>query len=209
MEIEAKFRVADPGVFADLEELPQIGDYRLVVAAAASEQQRNTYYDTADHRLAAAHYGLRIREVAGQTVVTLKGPNEGKGSLHQRSEWEFPGADPDPHNWADGPARRAAVAVIGDAPLEPLVTVQTDRRKIVAYRDAAAVAEISLDACLITAGTRTTAFRELELELLAAGQRANLDELITLFQERYPLAPEHRSKLQCGLELLAEQEDNQ
>jgi inorganic triphosphatase YgiF len=64
------------------------------------------------------------------------------------------------------------------------------------------VAELSLDAGAIDAGGRAANFRELEIELLKTGTRADLDELVALLRARFTLVPEDRSKLARGLALL-------
>ncbi|MFN8501266.1 hypothetical protein [Kouleothrix sp.] len=50
MEIEAKFRVDDGGVFPALLALGALGPFRLVPAPEV-EDQLNVYFDTADRRL--------------------------------------------------------------------------------------------------------------------------------------------------------------
>ena len=52
------------------------------------------------------------------------------------------------------------------------------------------------------AGGRSANFRELEIELLSTGTRADLDELVALLRARFALHPEDRSKLARGLALL-------
>ena len=70
MEIEAKFRVDDERTFADLLSLTALGPFRLA-PAPAPEDQRNVYFDTADGRLRAAHYGLRVRANGDRRIATL------------------------------------------------------------------------------------------------------------------------------------------
>ncbi len=74
MEIEAKYRVSAEDLDS-VASLRQLGDYALS-PALAPEQQENTYYDTDDHRLTTARYGLRVRRVGARTLITLKGPAE-------------------------------------------------------------------------------------------------------------------------------------
>lgn len=201
MEIEAKFRIDDPAVFAELTTLGRIGPYGLQPEDRV-EQQHNTYYDTADGRLRAARYGLRTREVDGRCVVTLKGPGEVRDGVHQRAEWEFESHNPAPATWPQGDARELALALLGDEPLLPLLTIHTHRRHIIAARDTRAIAELSLDEGTITAGDRTEGIRELEIELLPSGVRVDFDALVAALQEQFSLCPEGRSKLERGLALL-------
>ena len=47
-------------------------------------QTESTYFDTPDGKLAARHWALRLRKLAGKSVVTIKTPGEGLA----RGEWE-------------------------------------------------------------------------------------------------------------------------
>ncbi len=201
MEIEAKFRIVTSDAFTQLSKLDRLGSYTLHPETEI-EQQRNTYYDTDDGRLQAAYYGLRTREVAGRSVVTLKGPGEVVAGVHRRAEWEFPADTPDPAAWPDETARKQICHIIGDAPLVQLLTIETRRRHIYAHCNNTRIAEISLDEGTISAGNRTQPFRELEIELLPDGNSDDLDALIAALREHIILIPEERSKLQQGLELI-------
>jgi inorganic triphosphatase YgiF len=64
------------------------------------------------------------------------------------------------------------------------------------------VAELSLDEGDISAGGLAEHFRELEIELLGGGTRADLDQLVALLRARFALVPEDQSKLARGLALL-------
>jgi inorganic triphosphatase YgiF len=201
MEIEAKFRVADASLFSHLVMLETLGAYTLRIEATPV-QQRNTYYDTPSRLLAQARYGLRTRQANGKTVVTLKGPNRSQRGIQEREEWTMATANPDPHTWENGEARNVALALLGDTPLVPLLTIDTQRRHIYAAQHGQDVAEISLDEVLITAGGRSSSFCELEIELLHKATHQDLDTLIATLQAHIPLVPEPRTKLEQGLALL-------
>lgn len=205
MEIEAKFRVA-PGDLLTIGGLRRLGAYTLI-PAPAPEQQLNTYYDTADGRLAAARHGLRVRRIGARALTTLKGPAEvGPDAVHRRAEYEFPGDDPQPLTWPPGVARELALALTGGASLHPTVAVATERRILYARRDGATVAELCLDRGVLRAGGRERPFAELELELLPGGARPDLAALAEALAAHVTLRPEPRSKLQRALELLREGE---
>jgi inorganic triphosphatase YgiF len=200
MEVEAKYLLSphDMGVVATL---AQLGPYMLTPLPEPQRQQ-NRYFDTDDQRLAQARYGLRLRDVAGRTILTLKGPADISGDLHRRAEYEFDHADPNPHTWPTGPARELALALIGAAPLKPTVTIHTDRTIIHACYQGRTVAELCLDRGVIQVAERVERFSELEIEQLPGGAESDLaaiaDELRTLVD----LRPEPRSKLQRGLALM-------
>jgi inorganic triphosphatase YgiF len=204
MEIEAKFRVEDDRTFHDLLRLSAIGPFRLV-AASEPEDQRNTYFDTADRRLRAGQYGLRVRDIAGRRIATLKGAARAQEGMYERDEWEIEIGDDDrPETWPGGEVRGRVLALIDGHPLEPILTIRTLRRHIYAEYDGARVAELSLDEGTISVGERAAHFRELEVELLDSGARAQFDKLAARLRERFALIPEDRSKLARGLALLDE-----
>ena len=84
----------------------------------------------------------------------------------------------------------------------PILSIHTVRQHIYAARGGADIAEISLDEGTISAGGREQSFRELEIELLGAATRADLDTIVELLRMRFLLIPEERSKLARGLALL-------
>jgi len=202
MEIEAKYRVDGQRTFDDLLSLSALGPFRLA-PAPNPEDQRNTYFDTADSRLRAARYGLRVRDLGARRIATLKGDARVVDGVYEREEWEVAIGDDDrPESWPPSEARERTLALLDGAPLLPILTIRTLRRHIYASRDGSDVAEISLDEGLISAGGREERLRELEIELLGAATRADLDNLVALLRGRYPLVPEERSKLARGLALL-------
>ncbi len=205
MEIEAKFRIADASVFTHLVTLQTLGAYTLRVEEQ-TVHQRNTYYDTSEQLLSQARYGLRTREAKGKTLVTLKGPNLSQRGIQERAEWTMETDNPDPHTWDNDEARSQALAIIGDTPLIPLLTMETQRRHIYAMQHTSdhAIAELCLDEVTIFAGGQTTSFCELEIELLNDASHRDLDALIAALQVHHTLIPEPRTKLEQGLALLEE-----
>jgi len=202
MEIEAKFRVDDAQTFPQLLALGAIGPFKLV-AEPDVEDQRNVYFDTADRRLRAGQYGLRVRDLGNRRIATLKGAAKARDGMYERDEWEIEiGDDDHPSSWPSSEARDRTLALLdGAAPL-PILAIRTRRLHIIALRDDRRVAELSLDTGAIDAGGRTANFRELEIELLKTGTRADLDALVALLRARFTLTPEDRSKLARGLALL-------
>jgi inorganic triphosphatase YgiF len=202
MEIEAKYRVDDQRTFDDLLSLTALGPFSLA-PAPDPEDQRNTYFDTADGRLRAARYGLRVRDLGARRIATLKGEARVADGVYEREEWEVVIGDDDrPESWPPSEVRERTLALLTGAPLIPILTIHTMRRHIYASRHGDNVAELSLDEGVISAGGREEHLRELEIELLGEATRADLDELVALAQQRYPLIPEERSKLARGLALL-------
>jgi inorganic triphosphatase YgiF len=202
MEIEAKFRVEDDDTFPELLRIAALGPYRLE-PASAPENQRNVYFDTADRRLRAGRFGLRVRDIDGRRIATLKGEATVRDGMHERDEWEVEvGADDPPETWPAGEVRERVLALTGGVPLAPTLSIRTLRRHIFAERDGVRFAELSLDEGTFDVADRAEGFRELEVELLKGGDRSDLDALVALLRERFALIPEARSKLARGLALL-------
>lgn len=202
MEIEAKFRADDDQLFQALRGLATAGPFRLA-CEPGSEDQRNTYFDTADKRLHAGRYGLRVRAVGARRVATLKGAPHGNDGIAERPEWEVEiGADDQPESWPASETRDRVLAITGGAAIQPILTIHTLRQHIYVYHGAARFAEISLDEGTMYAGGRAERFREVEIELLAEGDRVDFDALVALLRDRFALMPEDRSKLARGLALL-------
>jgi inorganic triphosphatase YgiF len=200
-EIEAKYTLAEPKAVQRLAELRALGPYRL--EPAETQDQHNTYFDTDDMRLATQQSGLRVREVGGRRVATVKTAGTVQNGLHERGEWEVElEGDDAPVAWPASPAREIALALTGGAPLRPIVRVRTLRHILLVWRDELQVAELALDEGVITAGSREVPFRELELELRPGGTRADLAALAGLLAGHAALLPEDRGKLARGLELL-------
>jgi inorganic triphosphatase YgiF len=202
MEIEAKFRVDNEATFRDVLGLGSIGPFGLV-AARDAEDQRNTYFDTADRKLRADRYGLRVRDIGHRRIATLKGEATVRDGMYEREEWEVDvGPDDRPETWPPGEVRKRVLALTGGVELRPTLAIHTLRRHVFAERGGDRFAELSLDESAISAGGREERFRELEIELLHDGARADFEALVALLRERFALIPEDRSKLARGLALL-------
>ena len=199
MEVEAKF-LAPPAVFVELRELAAIGPF-LFAPDSEPETQRNIYYDTADQRMRAGRYGLRVRHIGSRQIATLKSAATLNNGVYTRGEWEQDVPGDDPRTWPEGELRARVLALIGDAPLQPILEIQTSRQHIYATNEGERFAEISLDEGEFIADERREHFQELEIELLPGADRANFDVLVQLLRTRFPLTPEPRSKLERGLKL--------
>ena len=202
MEIEAKFRVVNRMVFTSLRQLTALGPF-YVLHTPGTEHQHNTYFDTADRRLTANRTTLRVRDLGSRRIATVKRSLSTQASIHTREEWEVDlDAGEHPADWPASAARDRALAALDGAAVFPLMTIHTRRQYSYAILADTQVAEMSLDEGAIMAGGRTIGFRELEVELLAEGVRADLDALVVHLQARFALIPESRGKKKRGLELL-------
>ena len=202
IEIEAKFRVDQRAVFAELLRITALGPFTLIPTPGI-EYQHNTYFDTLDRRLTAQRYTLRVRDLGHRRIGAFKRSLHTHAGIHTREEWEVElDAGDEPFAWPASLARDRAIAALGGAAVVPLIAVHTQRQYMYALRGSSVVAELSLDEGTIAAGERTLDFCELEVELLEGQPRAELDTLLDHLRARYPLVPEARGKKSRGLALL-------
>jgi len=73
----------------DLRRLSRLSLVRsLSQARAVTQKLESVYFDTEDHDLAAANFGLRVRRAGRRRIQTLKGERSASGGLFERSEFE-------------------------------------------------------------------------------------------------------------------------
>ena len=80
MEVELKLALAPTGPAA-LTQHPYLASH-----AAHKQSLTNTYFDTPQGDLAKARIALRLRQVDGQVLQTVKTAGQGGGGLSQREE---------------------------------------------------------------------------------------------------------------------------
>ncbi|AYV45654.1 inorganic triphosphatase [Caulobacter flavus] len=185
-EIELKFLIAPEASDAILDRLGAQGAVRRLDA---------TYYDTADHALRRAGFGLRVRDGDGGRKQTLKSASA--GGVFARGEWEAPvsGPGPDRDLLDQTPAGRI---VNGDV-LAPVFAARVERTlRLVEH--GGAVIEAALDRGELQAGTDRAAVSELELEL-KTGQPAALFDLARDLMAHAPLRLSLVSKAERGYAL--------
>lgn len=201
MEVEAKFRVSDPALLERLAAAPRLVGYDL--EAPAARRDEDVFLDTADRRLLAAGYYLRRRENAEGVRIALKqiATAESDGVLRREEHELRAAADVPLRDWPRGPLKRRVKGVVGDADLAPILTLTQERRTRRVGKDGQAVAELSLDAVVVHAGSRTRRWYEAEVEILGTGDEEDLAVLGAALRDVWGLAPERRSKFERALAL--------
>jgi CHAD domain-containing protein len=216
-EIEAKYACPDPKTFAQLiSDSVSLPGYRL--GERQSVSVTDVYLDTADYTLLRKGYQLRVRRQNGQSLVTLKTRGVGDAAgIFRRLEIEEPLAGEGwPAKLADCP--EAIVSALGDAarlgtPLQPLCILDQTRitRLVTAQRtrkpDAGRpLAHLSLDEMRlrqVVDGPVLARAYEIEVELAAGVDEAELQVLANRFQAAFQLLPSAESKLERGLRILS------
>jgi inorganic triphosphatase YgiF len=160
-EIELKFLIAPEASTALLARLE---------GREAVRQLDATYFDTVDHALRKAGFGLRIRDGENGRKQTLKSASS--GGVFARGEWESPVIGPEPDR--DLLAKTPAAKVINGDALSPVFATQVRRVTRLIERDGATI-EAALDHGELLADDRRAGVSELELELKAGAPRALFD----------------------------------
>ncbi|HJU99470.1 MAG TPA: inorganic triphosphatase, partial [Burkholderiaceae bacterium] len=176
MEVELKL-LLDPADNGKLVQHP-------LLAAHARARQRKArlmarYFDTPGLHLLRHGAGLRVRQVEGQWIQTMKAGGSVQGGLHARLEWEGPVPDDVPH---PGKLRKLIgddrhwLAVLDAAHLKqelaPLFSVEVERSTWELDYDGSVI-ELVLDEGRISRQGRHLPVNEIELEL-KAGHPASL-----------------------------------
>ncbi|SFK18142.1 CHAD domain-containing protein [Caulobacter sp. UNC279MFTsu5.1] len=160
-EIELKFLIAPE---ASSEILARLEGREAV------RQLDATYFDTADHALRKAGFGLRVRDGENGRKQTLKSASS--GGVFARGEWENPVEGPEPDR--DLLARTPAAKIINGDALTPVFAANVTRVTRLIERDGATI-EAALDQGELLADDRRAGISELELELKAGAPRVLFD----------------------------------
>lgn len=193
-EVELKFAL-------DADDLGRLATHPLLAPEgrlADPERLVSIYFDTDDKALRAAGLTLRVREVGGRRVQTVKSA-DGPG-VFGRGEWEaeIGGEAPDLEAVAHTPL---AKVLDGNADeLRPVFVTRVARRTQVLERDGAEI-EASLDEGEVQSGDRRSPLNELELEL-KSGEPAVLYAVARDLGEAAPLRLSLVSKAEAGYALV-------
>jgi triphosphatase len=168
------------------------------------------YFDTPDLHLLRHGAGLRVRQVQGQWIQTMKAGGSVQGGLHARLEWEGPVAGDAPQL---GRLRKLMgderhwLAVL-DAPglkqqLQPLFSVEVERSTWDLDYDGSVI-ELVLDEGCVKRQGRQLPVNEIELEL-KSGHPASLFAFALALLETLPLQVSNVSKAERGYALCLDQ----
>lgn len=193
-EVELKLALA-PGGPAPLAAHPL-----LDITTATRLTLTNTYFDTPDGALDAARVALRLRQINGQTLQTVKTAGQGGGGLSSREEWEWEVSG----NQLDITGLKAlppfqAFDDATFAALEPQLRTDFTRTKWDIHHQESQI-ELALDEGEIDCHGYRAPIREMELELKRGAPNA-LWDLATTLAADVPLRPSDSSKAARGAAL--------
>ena len=217
VEIEAKFSLPDPRLLHELAKpSATLPGYRF--GAPATRELVDIYLDTPDYRLLRHGFHLRVRIGEEQWLVTLKARGVGSDvGIYHRLEIEEPlTATEQPAKVADLPdaIRETLAEVVGrQQPLSAICVLEQTRQVravSAATRGSKQVqtqhlARLSLDDTTIRASVSGVALArmfEIEIELAADVDLAELQVLADRFIGVYGLAPSAESKLERALGII-------
>ncbi|HOT91337.1 MAG TPA: CHAD domain-containing protein [Anaerolineae bacterium] len=205
MEVEAKFTIQDPQVYAQVQALDALG--RFALAAGPVYDIHDIYFDTPDLRVLQAGYACRQREQNGQRLLTLKTLHGVSGAVHRREEWEtsLPATAPIPPlpaQWPDDAPCRQLLTLTENAPLKPLFSLRQRRHTRPIHCGQRLVAEMNLDTVTLACAGSEQSFMELEIELKGEGNEADLAAILAYLAETPGLSAQPLSKFEQGLALL-------
>ena len=174
----------------------------LSASLAPAQEQRliSTYFDTPDFTLHKAGVYLRVREIGGRYVQTVK-TAKSKTDLIERLEWEreIAGRDPD-LDGAEGTALQPLLNPQIRAALQPVFETRI-RRTLYRIAQNGAEIEVAIDQGEIATRKHISPICELELEL-KRGETRELFRLARSLAEAAPLRLAVKTKAERGYELL-------
>lgn len=174
-------------------------------APPKTEHLVSLYFDTPSLDLAQRDMGLRLRQVDGQWIQTLKLGEQAGAGLHQRPELEAPvaGQALELKQIANREAREFLSQKHIASALSPLFTTDITRTQWTLQDPQGNTLEVSLDHGSIIARQRTLKINEVEIELKQGDVQA-LFELALAWAGSLPLIPEAPSKAARGYALYQE-----
>ncbi|WP_235041460.1 CYTH domain-containing protein [Vreelandella profundi] len=206
LEVEIKLALPPTGPAA-------LNQHPLLASLPVSQHTlTNTYFDTPSGDLAKARIAVRLREIDGILLHTVKTAGQGSGGLSQRQEWEWQVSGPqlDLSALAKLPPFQGELAQALPALVPQLRTDFTRRSwqltsglSSTALTDTSSHIELVLDEGEIISGGYRTPICEIELEL-KKGDPETLWTLALQLAEQVPLRPSDSSKAARGNMLSAQ-----
>ncbi|MGP9797609.1 CYTH domain-containing protein [Halomonas sp. 86] len=208
IEVEIKLALAQASIEA-LKHHPLLDTKTPLIQTLA-----NTYFDTPTHDMANARIAVRLRQVDGRVLQTVKTAGQGGGGLSSRQEWEWPVACAELDQtglaalppFSDEPVNNGPAHKVLRERLTHLAPIlRTDFTRYSWQLDwQGSQIELVLDEGEIESGDYRTPICEVELELKNGDPQA-LWSLAIALAEQVPLRPSDSSKASRGNALRAQQ----
>ncbi|MBV8523863.1 MAG: CHAD domain-containing protein [Acetobacteraceae bacterium] len=186
-ETELKF-IVSPEARAGLERLPKFQNTK-----PNHQAQSSVYYDTPQYALVRQGILLRVRDIGGSFIQTIKTPREHEAAARGEQEEEVQSGQPEL-------ARSPLKTTVDPEALSPVFRTEINRTSRLFNLDHAII-EAAFDEGAVVAGNRHEPIRELELEL-KAGDPAGLHRFALGLHEQVPLVLGLEAKSDRGFRLL-------
>ena len=198
-EIELKLHISERDAWRLLR-LPLLSSVTL--KKLPSRRLINTYYDTADHRLRDRGIAVRLRQVGGKWLQTVKTEGRVIAGLHERPEWETETSANtfDFSRLQDEKLKSLLDKTLDGAELQSVFTTDFNRLSRVLQLTDGTQCEFSLDRGKIIAGNSEAPISEVELEIIVGNPLALFDFVRNLLAH-LPVTLAHESKAQRGFAL--------
>lgn len=189
-ETELKFQLGQSA-------LESLSRHPVLAAPGRRSRLRSVYFDTPEHDLRNSGFSLRVREKDGAFVQTLKG-RSGAG-VFDRDEWEtgVEGDQPSAEVLAGTPA--GAILNGSVDRLTPVFETCVDRT-VRLWTAGDSTVEVAVDEGEVIAADQRAPLQELELEL-KGGEPAALFELAGELARQAPMTLSFQSKAERGYRL--------
>ncbi len=198
-EVEFKLQIAESDVWRLLR-LPMIN--AVTLKKFPGRRLQNTYYDTADYRLRERGIAVRLRQIGGKWLQTIKTEGRVIAGLHERPEWESETTANtlDFSRLEDAELKSLLQKTLADATLQPVFNTDFNRLSRVLQFSDGTQCEFAVDRGKIIAGSHEATIAELELEMIA-GNAAALFDFVRSLLEHVPLKLARDSKAARGFAL--------
>ncbi len=199
-EFELKLELDNEGLSA-LADSPALAE--LTSGKVRRRELKSTYFDTPDHRLNQAGFTLRVRDVEGRHVQTVKLGTAMHGGISNPIEVEarIDGKTPDAQAITDEAIRERLCALADFGELKPVFSTEINRTDHPVTFDGAR-AELSLDSGQLRTPRKVRPLCEAELELKSGNIDAFLAMATRLFANT-PIRFSTLSKAQRGYRQLS------
>lgn len=188
----------------DFDFLDRVDPVRRYARGPARDRQlTSVYFDTTDLALRDRDVAIRLREVDGRWIQTVKARDRASAGLHRRAEWEHEvqGDTLEPERVASPAVRELLATEPIRSGLHPVFTTEFRRKTWdLVFPDGTEI-ELAADRGTIRAGDVATPISEIELEL-RNGRLSHVYELATALNDIVPLKLSSVSKAARGYELV-------
>lgn len=179
-----------------------------IVSEVVTKRLVSTYFDTVKMYLASQKIGLRMRQIDGLWLQTVKTSGHVQDGLHQREEWEYILNTAD---WNLVKLKQTPLAMVIKnkaiwSKIGPIFTTDFERKTLQIRASDSTQIELAYDRGNVFAGELSWPIHEIELEL-KSGNVVHLRALANELQQQLLISPNDISKAKMGYRLIKRLDD--